>query len=85
MSFKDVIRQEITKSNQQIFDQLQELKYKLIKNHIAVIQNRSIPYPELIEEAKQKEAERERNIHMYGVSFKDDREQKALEEGRIVF
>ena len=28
MSFENVIRQEITKNNQQILDQLQELKYK---------------------------------------------------------
>ena len=94
MSFEDAIQQESVKNTQQIIDrtqqiieQLQKIRWMLMQNSIAEVRGIPVPYPELTEEARRKELEKERNTYMYGygVSFKDDREQKLLQEGKIIF
>lgn len=82
------IKQDSTESiRQQILKNLQEMQCKLMQNNIAKIQGRPVPYPELTEEYRQKKVKEERNTWMYGygVSFQDDREQQALQEGKLIF
>ena len=85
-AFENAIKEEMAKNTQQILDQLQETKCKIMQNSIAEAQGKPIPYPELTEEARRTKAEEDRNTWMYGygVCFKDDREWQALQEGKLI-
>jgi hypothetical protein len=72
---------------ERILADLNDIRIKQMQNGIAVAQGLPVPNPELTAEAHQREVERSRHTYMYGygLSFQDDRELKAFEEGRLVF
>lgn len=71
---------------EQILQQMRNVQMQLNENFIAMALGRPIPYPELTGEYQQKKIKDERQTYMYGygLSFQDDREQKAFQKGELL-
>ena len=71
---------------QQTLQYLNQIRLKSYQNLLSAMSGQPIPYPELTEEYRQKELEKERKTYMYGygMSFQDDREFKDFQEGKLI-
>ena len=71
---------------EKIIKNLNDFKIKTLKNSAAPLSEQPIPYPELTEEYCHKKIEKAHKTYMYGygLSFQDDREFKAFQEGKLV-
>lgn len=68
-----------------ILQDIRQNRLKAMMNQISVMMCGNPQYPEITEEARAEEVERERATYMYGygMSFQDDRELRDFERGRM--
>lgn len=73
--------------NTYILASINDIRIKMMQNGLAEAQGLPAPYPELTAEERQKKVELERQTYMYGygLSFQDDRELKAFQQGISTF